>query len=146
MSLSNQPKGLCIKVSSWSVREDAIGSIEIQTVAFRCGLFFSPSAKHKRLSNPHENQDRKNLQQQGNGAGVSCAFFLFLEQIAVRTCSRQRQYERIARDLINQQPVRLNVTFAKRNPISNECVIVVSFVKLIPCCQIVYDFLQKVYV
>ena len=46
-------------------------------------FFFSLSAKHKRLSNPHENQERKNLQQQGNGAGISCAFFLFLEQIAV---------------------------------------------------------------
>ena len=46
-------------------------------------VFFFHPPKHKRLSNPHENQERKNPQQQGNGAGVSCAFFLFLEQIAV---------------------------------------------------------------
>ena len=31
------------------------------------------------------------------GVANGNAFFLFLEQIAVRTCSRQRQYERIAR-------------------------------------------------
>ena len=32
------------------------------------------------------------------GVANGNAFFLFLEQIAVRTCSRQRQYERIARN------------------------------------------------
>lgn len=40
VSLSNQPKGLCIKVSSWSVREDAIGSIEIQTAAAAVFFYF----------------------------------------------------------------------------------------------------------
>lgn len=32
------------------------------------------------------------------GVANGNAFFLFLEHIAVRTCSRQRQYERVARN------------------------------------------------
>ena len=58
----------------------------------------SPSTELQRRENSHENEYWQHFQQQGDGAGIPCAFFLFLEQIAVRTCSRQRQYERVARN------------------------------------------------
>jgi len=32
----------------------------------------SPATEHQRRKNPHENQERQNLQQQGNGAGIPC--------------------------------------------------------------------------
>jgi hypothetical protein len=31
----------------------------------------SPSTERQRRENPHENQERQNLQQQGDGAGIS---------------------------------------------------------------------------